>query len=387
MQKAQYKILKWALIPMMFGLLFTVEVAVDRILFTEGSIYMNLHNFMTREGVVAEYVSKPYLNYINNPKHSQDGVPVNNAVGLRGKQHIDMSPSSGTYRVLFLGGSTTYGNRVDQEESFPSQVSAILGKTLLPEYGITAFECLNGGLGGATSAEILAHYLFKYQYLSPDLIVVHTGINDAFSYTSQRSSGYHPDYSHWRTSVQNMKEVGPNMKRLIRFSKIISAMTIRINYWDYFSMDIYRNEFIDFNNDLPWFSYGSDSAYSYSYNAFYNNLRILINTAQSNGHEVLLVSEVLDTTNMPVEMASILVPNLQYHNQVLAELASRSNVSLCRLNEEEFGPDLFYQDEDGIHVNPKGEAVKARYVAPWVIEVATGLDVRGVNSEAPHPAE
>ena len=72
------------------------------------------------------------------------GQPVRiNALGFRGPE-IDIEPSPGTYRVLCVGDSFTYGMGVREEEAWP----AVVERWLEPPAGFERVEVINTGVPG-----------------------------------------------------------------------------------------------------------------------------------------------------------------------------------------------------------------------------------------------
>ena len=79
------------------------------------------------------------------------------------------------YRIVCIGGSTTYGYGVTHPHStYP----AFLEIELKQKYPNKKVEVINAGIEGATSFEELKNYLFKVKYLKPDAIVIKSGGND-----------------------------------------------------------------------------------------------------------------------------------------------------------------------------------------------------------------
>jgi lysophospholipase L1-like esterase len=86
----------------------------------------------------------------------------------------EFSPKKkGTFRVVTLGDSSTFGWGVDPEDTW----QYLLEKRLKPKYG--AAEVFNLGLSGHSTRHglgVLRHYAWK---LDPDLIIISYGANDA----------------------------------------------------------------------------------------------------------------------------------------------------------------------------------------------------------------
>jgi lysophospholipase L1-like esterase len=120
------------------------------------------------------YKGHPYFSYcLNEAYRSRDGLNRHNSLGYRGKE-IERAKPEGVYRILCLGGSTTYETAVaDYRLSFPDQMERILRE----QFG-DRIEVVNAGCGGWNSWESLIDLEFRGLSLDPDLVVVYCGTND-----------------------------------------------------------------------------------------------------------------------------------------------------------------------------------------------------------------
>ncbi len=323
-----------------------------------------------------EFIEQPYLGYSNCPTPvNYDSTYEINNLGLKRLGKTTVEKPDSIYRILFLGGPSTWGANNNVELTFPGIIEKSLNQSkagiLSPRY--KKYECLNAGLLGATSAELLIQYLLKYQYLKPDLIVIHTGFNDAFTYLC-RTYGvqYQPDY---HTAKRMYKE--PNydfgMFRYLFLSKAISFIAINIFYHDFVTSAPPYNPFFQYKNYNLWFENGNDSIFSIQYNAFYNNLKNLITIAKSNNQKVLLVPEFyykydpLFGKNNEESFKEGFFANERF----LQKLSIDLEVQLCSLKIKNFTPDMFPPEEDR-YVNEKGEAMKAKLILPYIQNLIGG---------------
>ena len=110
----------------------------------------------------------PYINYGLNPAHAD----VNSA-GYRGAE-VAVPKPDGVFRVVALGGSTTYGIYLTAEEAYPAQLQAILRN----EYGYEQVEVVNAGVPGYKTWENFLSFALQILDLEPDLIIIYQGFND-----------------------------------------------------------------------------------------------------------------------------------------------------------------------------------------------------------------
>jgi lysophospholipase L1-like esterase len=94
-------------------------------------------------------------------------------LGYRGPE-IDLPKPDGVFRIVALGGSTTYSTGTSPEESYP----AFLQKILREDYGYTQVEVINGGMTGYSSWDNLVNFALRLIELEPDMIIVYAAVND-----------------------------------------------------------------------------------------------------------------------------------------------------------------------------------------------------------------
>ncbi len=96
-----------------------------------------------------------------------------NGFGLRGADFEPRKPV-GTYRVLCLGDSFTFGEGVKEEDSYPARIEDRIG----PPGGETRVEVINAGVQ-AFGTRLETMLLQRLQPIDPDLVLVGFVLNDA----------------------------------------------------------------------------------------------------------------------------------------------------------------------------------------------------------------
>jgi hypothetical protein len=121
------------------------------------------------------YQPHHYEGYIPRPGWvGEGGTDRINALGFRGEE-IAVPKPDGVYRIVAVGGSTTYGARVPTwQGAYPAQLENILRR----QYGYTNVEVINGGAPGYNSWETLVNLEFRVLDLEPDLVIVYQNTND-----------------------------------------------------------------------------------------------------------------------------------------------------------------------------------------------------------------
>ncbi|MBZ0308251.1 MAG: hypothetical protein K8I82_19455 [Anaerolineae bacterium] len=110
---------------------------------TQEQKIMYLYSLDEIRALDARFIPLPYINYVPSPQN-----PEHNALGYRGPDVLLPKPE-GTFRIVTLGGSTTYSSATSSEESYPMQ----LWQILRDDYGYTSVEVVNAGVSGYTTWE------------------------------------------------------------------------------------------------------------------------------------------------------------------------------------------------------------------------------------------
>ena len=126
-----------------------------------------------KPGESTNYVEHPYLNYAINPAITYGGFQQFNAE-YRIRRSEPIRPRDQVrWRVLVLGGSTTFGEKLSRESDtwvfqLEQQVRALCERC----------DVINGGVGGYTVLENFIHYVSLLSDLKPDVVLLYEGIND-----------------------------------------------------------------------------------------------------------------------------------------------------------------------------------------------------------------
>src|SRR5262245_35241123 len=116
-----------------------------------------------------------------------------NSLGMRGPQITKEKPS-GVFRIVCVGGSTTFGAGVPSDRSYPARLEVALNEHA--PSGVR-YQVLNCGVPGYTSVESLIQLELRLLDLQPDLVLDYDAINDA---NLVQGRGFQSDYSHARAS-------------------------------------------------------------------------------------------------------------------------------------------------------------------------------------------
>ncbi len=144
-----------------------------------------------------------------------------NAFGFRSSSMTTAEKPAGTYRIFFLGASTTESAVIREEETFPFLVEKKLD-SLLPG---KRFECVNAGISSAIAPDILATLIYKVMYYEPDTVIYMQAINDL-------RYGALPVYDPVRRPTYRKKTNGSSLsdeardliRRILKYSRFLTLL-------------------------------------------------------------------------------------------------------------------------------------------------------------------
>ena len=111
----------------------------------------------------------PFVNYGLSPAHDQVS-----AQGYRGPE-VTIPKPPGAFRIVSLGGSTTYGAFLDSyDKTYPHQLQL----SLTNDYGLDHVEVVNAGVQLYSSWETSVNFMLRILDLEPDLVTVYHAVND-----------------------------------------------------------------------------------------------------------------------------------------------------------------------------------------------------------------
>ena len=309
------------------------------------------------------YLPQANLNYISYPGMVRNGVVQNNEDGYRGAR-INYIRSR-NYRILFLGGSTTYGIGVPYPfQSYPERIRSMLNEYFagdsLFHTRYDSVEVINAGIEDGTSCEELSQYLYKYRYYNPDICVINSGVNDAAF--DPADIHYQPDYTHVRNIDFNIRPLGRPGKFLMK-SNFLSLLAIKIFY----------NHLL--NNPDGYLAYSRDNKYAHWFkqtdkkhlvNAFYNNYKTLLRELIADKVQVVYVPCAWN----PAPRAGVdpsYFPNIAANNKIGKDLTLEYKQGYVNFNYDSFPCKQCFLDE--CHLNVEGEIEKAKLITPAIADI------------------
>ncbi len=315
------------------------------------------------------YLPHPFIGYTLRPGIERWGI---NEDGFRGPS-VTRRKDPGVFRIVCLGGSTTYNPNVSADETWSAELEALLNASDRTG-AIERYEVVNAGVPGYTTVESLINFSLRMVEYEPDAVLVYHAMNDA---RLIQLDGFLPDYSHVRTSWQFPSTSGLELA-LLRHSRIFHALFGK-RYRDPAKLGLHNLLFKPHGNrptgpdGLPTPPDRMD-VNEQGVDAYVRNLEHIVSVARNHG-----ILPVLTTfASCPVlekgpSASASYEPVLAAMNERVAELAAREALPLLDLAPSIHGrAELFV---DYVHFNEHGTEAVAREMAKQAREQRLwGLD-------------
>ena len=147
------------------------------------------------------FVPHRYIGYRPTPNYKArrekgGGITSHNALGYRGAD-FPLEKPPGEFRIVCLGGSTTYTTSVGNDhEAYPQMVEKFLRAG-----GDDHVRVINAGSPAWSTYESMINFQFRVLELDPDLIVVYHAVNDIHTRVVWPTTAYRGDNSGRRQAV------------------------------------------------------------------------------------------------------------------------------------------------------------------------------------------
>lgn len=314
-----------------------------------------------------------YLGYFPTPNYVE-GKNRHNSLGYRGEE-ISIPKPSGEFRIVCLGGSTTYTAFVeDYRKSYP----ALLGEYLKGK-GFKNVTVVNTGVNGWSSWESLINLELRVLDLDPDLIIIYHGVNDIHPRLVWPPEAYRGDNS-GRAAPTSSQIFMPS---IFEYSNLLRILMIKTGM---------AKSHADLEGKLGSFP---DTFYFYQFRDqklkgvypedifkkisarrmleqnkpiyFERNVRNMVAIAKIWGIEVVISSFAFSTLfTDPIASSEEYVYAYNESNRLLQEIAEDTEVHFFDFASRFPTSKDYYTD--GRHVNEKGSQLKAKLFGDYLIE-------------------
>ncbi len=317
-----------------------------------------------------------YLQYIPAPNYKQ-GPNRHNALGFRGDEIVLPKPST-TYRIVAMGGSTTYTSSVgDYRLAYPT-----LLQENLRHRGYSNVEVINAGVPAYSSWETLLSFELRVLDIEPDLVIIYHGINDVhprlvFPYDAYRgdNSGSRSPFSPPSETIWDQSTILRIIRTRLKLRQSLGGLGFRRTF-EYVPTNFSDEHY----NQMSQNQYPSGIFETHPVTAmlaknppvyFERNLRNLIAVAHEHEIKVMLTTWAWSPrfTEDPRASSPEFDQALTEHNAVISRLCATHDV-LCL----DFAAAMPTEPQywvDGRHMNETGTRLKAEIFADFLDEMGT----------------
>ena len=295
---------------------------------------------------IIEGPTKRYNGYKKyNPKCAQIGVKIN-SFGFRGAE-FNRKKKDGEYRIVTLGGSTTFGTGTADGFTYPEFLERKLNSQLAEK----RYEVINAGVAGSTAANISNLLREEILSIDPDMIILYSLINNF--YYNDNAYRYHA-----------------NLLQTIHRGLLLHSLfylTLREKMTVIFGQEtgnLYKAPLKDILNNFL-----QDDSFWHELKATFNDI---IRTAEDNNIKVVIIKQAVWLRDHGQARCGILLdkkvkPIYDRAYGLLDEVASSENIELIDAashfnNVAE--KDKFFTD--GVHLTDKGNEYLAALIADTI---------------------
>lgn len=312
------------------------------------------------------YVPHHYSLYTMNPNWRGRVDDNINSLGFRGEE-IEIPKPNNTYRIVAIGGSTTYGESVPRwQEAYPAQLQQILNE----EYGFENIEVINAGQPGYNSWETLINLEFRVLDLDPDMIILYQNTNDVHARIVPPEN-YHGDnsgrrmiwdYEQQQLSQQWSLRIPSVMVRLIGVTT--GLIKIPSTFIDAYVIQTCTGQLAD----VDCLGIEPSAALEANPPIYYErNLRSIIGIAQINNIDVLFVSWAYTTLHDDYAARDYYETAFAEHNVIMRQVASEEGILFY-----DFAADMPTDIQfwaDGRHMTVEGNRLRAELIAEFLVSL------------------
>lgn len=299
----------------------------------------------------------PYLAYSPTPNYRK-GQTFHNSLGYRNDE-FPLEKLEGVYRIVLLGGSSTYDVSIkDNHDTFAAQ----LEKLLKEEYGYSDVQVINAGVPGYNSWEILGNLEYRVLDIDPDLVIIYEGTNDVHARMVVPSS-YRGDNSGRRQAWQAPRVALWEHSALLRIISRAMNMSRQVSVDDFVSAPTYmswpfESRLLEDNLDPAELLQENPPIY------FQRNLENMIAVAREHDVRILFSTWAYSPNLNDYASQDYYQQGFQENNDVVKDVALSHEIPLFDFASV-MSQDAMYW-ADGRHINEAGAMLKAQLFAEYI---------------------
>lgn len=336
--------------------------------------YASLKQIQSKRNKI-KYTPHPYLRYYPAPNY-KSGKNKHNSLGYRGDE-IEVPKPEGQFRIVCLGGSTTYTTDIDDYRmSWP-----YLLEKKLKEEGYRNVKVINAGVGGWSSWESLINFEFRVLDLKPDMIIIYHAINDIHARFVWPPEAYKGDNTgQYPTSYYIV------MPGILEYSTLLRILMVKAGIIDSHSALERFGRPHDESENTYYMRLFKEQKISKTYPDgifkevsamqmlktnkpifFQRNISNIVTLAKDRGIKTVLTSFTYSPLfDDPMVSSEEYIYAYNEMNMVLKDIASEMKAHFFDL--EKIFPDDKSYFFDGRHVTEKGSMLKAELFGKYLIE-------------------
>ncbi|MFT5283871.1 MAG: lysophospholipase L1-like esterase [Planctomycetota bacterium] len=351
-----------ARLPILHKLMLSlfVSVATAEIFFRVDDAYAtpprDAEFYLPIEDAKSLYVPHPHLSTVLKPGFVRKPVPGSqsyatriNSLGMRGKEMTVEKPP-GVFRILCLGGSTTYGTATSESRySYPAQLETMLN-SVAPE-GIR-YQVGNCGVPGYLSNDSLINLQLRLLDYEPDALLIYHAANDS---RPIQARGFKSDYSHLRKPWSEEK-LSTTELFLMRYWRTFARLTRGTDPEEqlrsmgtHILVPNYRELHIASNVGVP----------PKGILAFRRNIKSIVGVAREHGIQTVLQTFAVCPSRFR-QGNEHFFGTIRDLNITLRGYAAESEVPIIEVAEELYNRNELY--DDWMHLNDEGSRVHAEII-------------------------
>ncbi len=163
----------------------------------------NIDSNLQKEMCLENYSTKIIEYPVYSLEPNQHFTTVNiNSLGFRGEE-FNESKKDNTYRIIMVGGSTTFGSGASSDSS---TIPVFLEKEFKNDEYINV-EVINAGVSAANSIEEAYKIRHIYKNLQPDLFRIYDGWNDSFGKIQEGNLDVEITREEFKKSKKNIMQI------------------------------------------------------------------------------------------------------------------------------------------------------------------------------------
>lgn len=308
-----------------------------------------------------------YLGYSPTPGFNSK-TNRHNSLGYRGEEITQPKPKD-EFRIVCLGGSTTYSIFTDYRKSYP-----YLLEEHLSSLGYDNVTVINAGFLGWTTWESLIGFQFRVLDLDPDMVIVYHAVNDVHPRLVWPPDAYQGDNSGYRIATAEPPDLLENsvLGRVLAVSYRLTPPTTRLRYIDRHAVTSYGDELSQqtWDGTYPSGIFRRASARKMletnDLKYFRRNIENLIAIAQRRNIEVILATFAYTSEfeSPTAGVSDVIRLGIDQANQLLRQIAIETKASLFDFSVQFPRDKRYYRDFQ--HVTEEGSELKAEMFADFL---------------------